>query len=434
MRTEVDNDFRRSQKPKRVLYVVPRFPHFNTTFIANEMAVVASEGVELFVAPIWRILPGTVPHDVEKPFMSKVVRMNWRSVRTWAVAVLGLFRSPWGVLRLLATLIPGHLKSPYLPLKLLMAIPKGLYLGRWCLDNRIEHIHAHFFTSPTTVAMIASAVSGVPYSYTAHAFDITSQHPKHVNGSVTVKCQRAALGVTISRFNRRYMYQRWPAIQCGRLEVIHNGIDTEMFVPLMTLSRADEITSDRKPGRVLSVGSLYVTKGHEYLIRAVAKLRAEGLDVELDTYGTGDLEQGLRSLIEYLGQMEAIRLRGTISQTELVHEYRKADMFVLACVPAPWGHLEGLPTVLIEALAMEIPTISTRLSGIPEIIQHGVTGLCVSPGNVEELADAIEWVIRNPEQAKAMAKRGRQLVLERFDRRKNAKNLLQLWQEIYAEQ
>ena len=418
-------------KPRRVLYVVSRFPCLSTTFTVNEMAVVASEGVEVFVAPVWKILPGTVPHDVEKPFLSKIVRMNLRSVRTWTDVFQGLFRNPWGVLRLIATLIPGHLRSPYLPLKLLVAIPKGLYLGRWCLDNKIDHIHAHFLTSPTTVAMIASEVSGVPYSYTAHAFDITSQHPKHVNGSITAKCQRAALGVTISRFNHRYILQQWPEVEKARLEVVYNGVDTDLFTPADPIRPPSATRDATGYWRVLSVGRLCDMKGHEYLIQAVASLRNKGIEVRLDIFGDGELKGELQQLIDSLGT-EHIRLRGTLLQGDLVKEYQQAGIFALASVPSPWGYRDGLPTVLIEALAMELPTVSTHLSGIPEIIQHQVTGLCVPPGDVQRLADAIEWIISHPEEAKAMGRRGRQLVLERFDRRKNAKQLLALWRDIHT--
>ena len=237
--------------------MVSRFPWTSTTFTANEMAAVAAYGVEIFVAPVWKTPADHMPHEVEKPFLPNVVRPNWRSRQTWITVLKGLRRQPSALITI-ARLIPGHLKSIYLPFKLLAAIPRGLYLGQWCAENGIEHIHAHFLTSPTTVALIASAVSGIPYSFTAHAFDITASSARLVNGSVAYKCRRAALGVTISQYNRQYMLDRWPELRDARLEVIYNGIDLNLF---RSNGRSTLLTEDTR--RILCVSRLEPKKGHD---------------------------------------------------------------------------------------------------------------------------------------------------------------------------
>ncbi|MEP7290095.1 MAG: glycosyltransferase family 4 protein [Chloroflexota bacterium] len=418
-------------KPHRVLYVVSRFPSLTTTFTTNEMAGIAAEGVDVFVAPIWKPLPDTKPHDVEKPFLSKIVSEELTSPQLWIGVLRGLLRRPQ-VLWVILTLVPDHLQSIYLFLKLLVALPKGIYLGWWCSQNGVDHIHAHFLTSPTTVALLASATSQIPYSYTAHAFDITSRDPKTVNGSVVEKCLRAALGVTISNYNRRYMLQRWPKIEKASLEVVYNGLDTSLFEPVKRAPSQESAADKQQAWRVLSVGRLTAKKGHDYLIKAVASLRSKGLDFRLDIFGDGELQAPLQALIDSLGDdcRQHIQLRGTLLQENLVNEYEQADMFALACVQVADGDIDGLPTVLIEALAMEVPTVSTDLSGIPEIVQDHVTGLCVPSGEVEPLADALLWMAQHPDEGKAMSRQGRQLVLERFDRRKNAAQLLALWRNL----
>lgn len=416
-------------KPRRVLYVVSRFPQVSLTFTTHEMAGVAAEGVEVFVAPVWRTLPDQQPHDMDKPFLEKTVRVNLRSARTWATILGTLLRHP-GILWLVLTLLPGHLKSIYLPFKLLAAVPKGICLGQWCAENGIDHIHAHFMTSPTTVALIASAISGVPYSYTAHAFDITSRHPRSVNGSIPRKARRAGLGITISQYNRRYMQERWLEIRRARLQVVYNGIDTDKFAP------PDEPPLQERPAdqpwRIVSVSRLEEKKGFDVLIRAVAELRARGLNVCLDIYGDGEQRCVLQGLIDALGQGEHITLHGVISQEALAEKVREADLFALASVPLAWGDVDGLPTVLIEALAAQLPTVSTQVTGIPEIILDHETGLCVPPRDVKALADALQWLIEHPAEAREMGRRGRQLVLERFDRRKNAGQLLAAWRDLHA--
>jgi glycosyltransferase involved in cell wall biosynthesis len=410
--------------------VLSRFPVFSHTFTSNEMAAVAAEGVEVFVASIWKPLPG---HEeevqaVDQPFLSKIVRPDLRSARTWIGALKGLVRRPQTV-GLVIRLIAGHLKSIYQPPKLLASIPKGYYLGQWCRDNKIDQIHAHFLTSPTTVALIASAVSGVPYSYTAHAFDITSNSPRNINGSVPLKGQRAALGVTISNYNRRYLLEHHPALHDARLEVIYNGIDMNLFKAPET-SQPPHTNGD--PWRVMSVSRLQAKKGYDYLIGAIIALRERGVNVRLDIFGDGPERGTLQQLIDQREMQKHITLHGSIRQEDLACEFTQADLFALASVPLPWGDADGLPTVLIEALAVGLPTVSTQVTGIPEIIQHGVTGLCVPPRDVPQLADAIQWLIEHPNEAHDMGQHGRDLVLERFDRRKNAGHLLALWREIHA--
>lgn len=411
-------------KPRRVLYLVSRFPWLSTTFTANEMAVIASAGVDVSVAPVWKTPAGHTPHELEKPFLSKIVRPNWRSPKTWLMTAKGLARRPQ-VLGLIARLVPGHLKSPWLPPKLLMAIPKGLYLGQWCVENGIDQIHAHFLTSPTTVAMIAAEVSGVPYSYTAHAFDITSTAPRTVNGSIPLKIKRAAVGVTISNFNYRHLHERWPSIAGANLHVVYNGINTEQFKADGAGQRAHH---EGEPWRVLAVSRLEPVKGYDHLIRAIHLLRQRGVNVRLDIVGDGQIRADLQRQVESLGLNEHITLHGAVLQEYLADHYRRADVFAVSSAPIR-GTYESLPTVLLEALAVELPTVSTRTTGSPEIIEDGVTGLLVPPADSVKLADAIQWMIEHPDEARAMGQRGREVVLERFNREKNARRVLELWRE-----
>lgn len=415
--------------PRRVLYVVSRFPCISTTFTTNEMAAIAAEGVDVWVAPIWPPQAGHTPHAVEVPFLSKIVRTNLLALQTWLMIGMALLRHPLAVLTLLR-LVPGHLQSIYQLLKLGAAIPPGLYLGRWCETHGVEHIHSHFLSTPTTVALIASAVSGVPFSFTAHAFDITSQHPQHVSGSKSYKCRRAMFGVTISHFNRRYMQANWRGIDRTRIEVLYNGIDTSLFTPA---GEADQPARGADaPVRILSVSRLAEKKGFEYLIRAVAQLRTAGREVRLDIYGDGPLHATLQALIDELGQNDGITLHGPIGQNELATRYQEADLFALASVPLEHGDMDGLPTVLIEALAAGLPAVSTQVSGIPEIIRHEETGLCVPPRDVDALAAALARLIDDPAAARAMGQRGREVVLAEFDRRNNAQRLLDMWRAAHA--
>ena len=160
-------------------------------------------------------------------------------------------------------------------------------------------------------------------------------------------------------------------------------------------------------------------------------LREDGVPVTLSIIGNGPQEDDLRDLVRTLDlEDHVVHFLGTMTQKAVIDHYRTCDLFVLACAVASNGDMDGLPTVLIESLALEIPSVSTQVSGVPEIIIDGETGLCVPPHDVDALAGAIRYMIEHPDAAQQMAKQGRTLVESRFDRQKNADVLYDLWKDI----
>jgi len=316
----------------------------------------------------------------------------------------------------------AHCISIYAFAKLLATLPRGLYLGWWAGQHQIDHLHAHFLTTPALAALLASQASGIPYSVTIHAFDIFATSPRLRNAAVPLKCELAQANIVISRFNERFMRQRWPQLQRrGRFEVLYNGIDFDLFTG--TATPFDDPTCIR----IFSNGRLIPKKGHDILIQALADLRARNYPVQLEIIGQGPEEGRLKAFVADLGLGDYVHFLGARSQSELVTIYRDSDIFALACIRAPDGDMDGLPTVLIEALAAGSPSVSTDVSGIPEIIQDGNTGRCVAQGNQEALAEAIAWLIDHPQAARDMGLRGQAFVRDQFDSRKNAAKLFDLW-------
>lgn len=397
----------------RILYIVPRFPNIRTTFIAHEMAELCNLGAEVFIATGWRST--APPHSIEEPFMDYLIPLRLTNPFLWLVALWQLIRHPT-IIPLLWELLVGHLVSVYALLKFFANAPKGLYSGWWARHNNIQHVHAQFLTTPATIAVIASKISGIPYSTTGHAFDIFATGPQLVNGGLKTKCENSAFNVMISNYNLQHMkHNQIP----GHFELIYNGVDTALFQ-----HPHPETILTHHPVRLLTVGSLIEKKGHHILIEAVNILLERGIEVELSIVGGGPLEDDLRSRAG-----ANVQFLGTMPQEKVVENYASCDIVVLACVVAANGDMDGLPTTLIEALAMELPAISTDISGIPEVIINGETGVCVGAGNPAALADAIQWMIEHPDEARQMGRHGRGLVLERFDRRKNARRLYDLIQE-----
>jgi len=409
----------------KVLYISSRFPALSMTFVANEMNGIQEQGYDVSVCTIWDPIPGHKGHPAEIPFLDKVVTTNLKSFKNWALILKTLLTKP-SILILFAQLVPGHLKSPWLFAKLLVALPKGIIAGRWVKDNQIIWIHAHFITTPTTVALIASKISGVGYTATAHAFDITSTNPKIVNGSVPIKCKNAAAIITISKYNKIDMLTRWPELEHIRLEVIYNGIDTSAFSP-----QPHSIANNKNNKvSILGVSNLNEKKGFKYLIEAVSILINRGHQAKLNIYGEGPERANLEAQIQALGKSESIVLHGSATQDQVASLCASTDIFALASIPLPSGDADGLPTVLIESLAAEVPTVSTQVTGIPEIIIDGETGKCVPAADADALADALEWIILNPVKSKEMAKKGRELVLTEFDRTIATTRIDKLWQEL----
>ena len=406
---------------KSVLYVTSRFPALSATFIANEMDALSQRGVDVHVGTVWSATGTHTGHDVELPFLDKVQSTRLTAPKTWIRVFRGLVQRP-AVFLTVVRLIPGHLKSPWLLAKLIASAPKGIALGHWVSEQDIDWIHAHFLTSPTTVAMLASEVSGVPFSATAHAFDITSQHPRRVNGSIVQKIQAMNLVVTISDFNRRDIHRRWPQLVDEPIEVIYNGIDTERFTP-----SASHTPLARRPTQLLSISNLNAKKGFDWLIRSMGVLRDRGSDAQLRIFGDGPDRAILQTLIQELELTESVTLGGPVSQAQVQALCQEADIYILASVPLDSDDADGLPTVLIESLACALPTISTHVTGIPEIIIDGTTGLCVPPRDPEAMADAIQRLIDDPMAAQAMANAGRELVLAQFDKHRSAKSLIDVW-------
>ncbi|WP_431299198.1 glycosyltransferase family 4 protein [Tabrizicola sp. BL-A-41-H6] len=411
-----------SEQPlKKLLYVVSRFPSLTTTFTAYEMSTIQEAGVDVHVATVWSSEEGE-PQTVEKQFVDKICDLRLGNPALWLRSVQQILIKPQ-ILILIFQLLVGHLISVYAMLKLLVSLPKGLYLGYWVKKHGFQHIHAHFLSSPATVALIASRISGVPYTVTIHAFDIFATTPYERNASIPLKCDKAAACIVISKFNLEYMRRTWPDIR-GRFELIYNGIDVDLFT-----NKTERVT-DPNVFHILSNGRLVYTKGHTFLLEAVAKLRKKNRNVKLQIIGGGPLESELHELADRLEIKEHVTFTGKMLQEEIIQRYRASDLFVLACAISPDGDMDGLPVVLVEALAMEIPTVSTQVSGVPEIVQDKVTGLCVPPHDSQALADAIAYMMDHPGEASKMARAGRQVVAKQFNRHESARMLLQLWQTL----
>lgn len=282
--------------------------------------------------------------------------------------------------------------------------------------RNIRHMHVHFASVAASVARLASALTGIPFSFTAHAVDIFRESVR--DEDLRIKLEQAHHAVTISRFNLRYLRHRFPT-STSRLHLVRNGLDLERF----------PYRDPRPIGatvRIAAVGRLIEKKGFQYLLLAAAELLEQGRSLDLRIAGTGLLADELAASIDRLGLGGHVRLLGPQTQDQVHDLLDSADVFVAPCVVGSDGNADGMPTVLLEAMATGVPCVSTAVTGIPEVVRNGSTGVLVRPGNPRALARAISMLGSHSTDRVAIARNARALIEEDYDVRRQAELLRSL--------
>ncbi len=275
--------------------------------------------------------------------------------------------------------------------------------------------------------MFVSWLTGATYSFTAHAKDLYLTDPAILRS----KMRDASFTLTCTDFNQRYMDN----IGQGACPVnlVYHGIDvarftrsnTSQIVPMRPRDKAGE----RLP-MVLSVGRLVEKKGFDTLIRACGLLRDQGVSFRCRIYGDGEKRAELEALVQELGLGRLVELPGAILQDELVEVYRQARIFALPCQILPNGDRDGLPNVLVEAAAMEVPIVSTDVSGVPELVDDGINGFLVPSRDPQALSEGMVRLLKDKALRQRFAEAGRQRVLRDFDLQKNTGRILGLFHEV----
>jgi glycosyltransferase involved in cell wall biosynthesis len=298
--------------------------------------------------------------------------------------------------------------------KLLVRAPavllKAAVLARRIEGMRARRVHAHFATHPALAAWFVRELTGISYGFTAHAHDLYVDR-----AMLAEKVRRADLVVTISEFNRRLIERACGGAAAGKVHVVRCGVDLGAFAP-----------APRRPPAIPTfacVASLRPYKGHEVLIEAAALLRREGLDLRLVLVGEGTRRRAIEAHVARAGLSEVVRLRGALPHEEIPAVLAGATALVLPSVTARDGQMEGIPVALMEAMAAGVPVVASRLSGIPELVRDGETGLLVPERDPVALAAALERLVRDPALAARLADAGRRAVREQHDRTRNVARL-----------
>jgi glycosyltransferase involved in cell wall biosynthesis len=276
-------------------------------------------------------------------------------------------------------------------------------------DGDVAHLHAHFAHRTTTVTWLAAMLLGLPFSFTGHAKDIY-RGALNPAGLLARKTAAASFVVTCTAANRDHLRAVDPR---ARVELVHHGLNSD-FAALLTAPAPARVPPARFT--VIGVGRLVPKKGFDVLVEAVGDLRARGLDARLVIAGEdGEETPRIRDLVRRLGLDAHVEWAGPVTQEQLLAQYRAASVMALACRVVADGDRDGIPNVLVEAMAAGLPVVSTTVSGIPELIVDGHTGLLVPPDDPPALADALLRLAKDPAERDRLGAAGRAFVAERFD-------------------
>lgn len=379
----------------KILYVTSIFPYgtLGETFLRAEVRTLASAEDVLVVAT--RPQQRKIEHEGLGARSALVY--NWR-LKTLALAFRELARSPRRVLAALATIaLPRYRLAA--KLKNLAVFPKALALAQIVRRERIDHIHTQWLTTPATTAMVASRLTGVPWSVTAHQHDIYSDN------LLSDKVRDATFTRVISARNCAALQDSLPHESAAKCLVIHLGVE---------IPAAPAPPKPRAVPRLVCVARFGVWKGHAVLIDALAELRRRGLEFICDFAGDGELRAQVESAVALSGLGERIRLLGTVDHEVILHSMAAGeyDCFVLASTEAPGEH-EGIPIAIMEAMAAGLPTVSTRTGSIDELVT-AQTGILVPQRDPVALADALEPLLRDPNLRRTLGDRARDHVRANF--------------------
>ena len=394
-------------KSQRVGYIVKRYPCYSETFIVNEILAHEAAGLDI---EIFSLRP-----TVDSHFQNIIsqVRAPVHFLKGYKI-LPGV--NLWKRIEKASKIIPQiWSKLAYSQGEDVHNVYQALQIACTVHLRGITHLHSHFATSSTNVARLASYFAGISYTFTTHAKDIFHQDVEH--DDLERKLRDATSAIAISDYNLNHLCQTYNAA-AGKVQRIYNGLDLQRF-PFRS--------PEKRPPQIVSVGRLVEKKGFSTLLEACALLAKRGCQFSCQIIGQGGLEAELHSRIEQLHLTNFVKLVGPQPQNKIIELIQQGAVFVAPCMIGSDGNRDGLPTVLLEAMALGTPCISTNVTGIPEAIEDRETGLLIPQLDPISLAAAIEVLLTNPNLRVRLAIKARKLIVEKFDVHRNSADIRQVF-------
>lgn len=387
------------EKKLKIAYLASEYPGISHTFIFREIQALRQMGGQVRTASIRK------PEHLDKmsPQEKKDARETLYIKNSSPVQVISshfflMTRNLKNYLRMLARTVALSVKGPGSLLKGVAYFLEAGILLQWMQRHALNHVHVHFANPAATVAMIASWYGSVSFSVSVHGPDVFYNVDTAFLTEKAVAAQRVRC---ISHYCRSQLMRLLPHDMWSKLDIVRCGIDPAKFSP-----RPDP---GNKIPEILCVGRLVPAKGQHILLSACGVLKRRNIDFSLTFVGGGEDLSSLENLSRTLGIHGQVTFTGAVGQAEVLQYYDRADIFAIA------SFAEGVPVVLMEAMAREIASVSTEITGIPELIAHGVDGMLTTPSDVEGLADVLEQLITDEDMRRRLGKEGRKKVMDRYD-------------------
>lgn len=398
-------------QPLYIGYVLKRYPRFSETFVVNEILAHERAGMK---ADIFALGPVSETHfqDGISQVRAPVTRLDDKQRNT---------ESLWRLLDVAYKTLPDFAtKMTEMRHADVHEFAQAIQLALAICERGIQHLHAHFGTRATTVARLAARLSDIGYSFTAHAKDI--YYPYKESTGLNLKLRDAAQTVTVSDYNLSYLKEQYGA-DADKTVRIYNGIDLRKFPYL---------SPEKRERHILAVGRLVPKKGFSELVDAVQILKQRGVNFHCTLIGDGALRDTLNEKIQQADVVDCMTLTGQQPQPDIIAAMQSAAMVVAPCVVSEEGDRDGLPTVLLESMALGTPVISTRVAGIPELVMDNETGLCVEPHAPQALADAMQRLLDDVPARLRLSQEARRLIEREYDIDRNTALLRAIFQRAIA--
>lgn len=412
----------------RVGYILRSYPRLSQTFVLNEILALEQLGVPIHIFAITHphetvvqeqvaAIRGPVAYleaDEQRPWWATLAE----HLHTLAAAPRRYVQTLWYVLRH-REFDEGYTAASRFTCFRLAVFLVNLLRHQAAQGQPITHLHAHFAHDPTLVAQLAHRLTGISYSFTAHARDLY-QIPAQ---AVAERVRAARAVVTCCAVNLEYLQATTPPADHAKLRVIHNGVNLSEFQPVTSIPSA-------APPLILSASRLVEKKGYPDLIHAYQQLKTRQQPFRAVIYGEGPLQPEIEQLIHQLDLADQVAMGGACTQQQLRGLLQQADIFALTPFVTDDGDRDGVPTVLVEAMACGLPVVSTTVAGVPELVTHEQNGLLAAPRDVATVADQLAGLLQDQERRAQLGRAARTTVAEQFDLHASACELATLFTQI----
>jgi len=404
--------------------ILKGYPRISESFISNEILLLEQQGIPIHIFSMRHPRESFSHKSVQQikarvDYLPQSILMALPQLLFYNLSLA--LKRPGPYLRAIMVALRRFLRT-HKSATIKHLLQAGYLVQKLLPGSQVNHLHAHFAHSPSSVAMFASQLSGIDFSFTGHAKDIYTSNPLQLKE----KMAKARFVVTCTEYNRRHL-----STLAGNGHVslyrMYHGIDLGLF------SGGNPQKNPAAPYHLVTVARLVPKKGLPTVYRALHRLKREGVDFRHTLIGDGDELDGILTLIRDLDLSGSCKWVGTLAHEHVLDYYRRSDLFVLGCEQAANGDRDGIPNVFVESLAMGLPVVGTRLSAIPELIEDGETGLLVQPGNDEEMAGAMQRILTDTPLREQIISSGKKRVRQAFNNQELIHDLFSVYQKEVPE-